>query len=160
MALGINFSASQESPVSQFLKELANLDTHKMFDEIGAAMVSSTQLRFVGQHDVDGNPWKASWRAQMQGGQTLRDTGRLMNGLTHNVLGSGNGVEWGSGETYAAPLHFGADIYPKTAQYLVFKVGNQFVKSKHVHIEARPFLGVNQEDEQTILNVIRKFIDG
>ena len=86
MALGINFSASQESPVSQFLKELANLDTHKMFDEIGAAMVASTQLRFVGQHDIDGNPWKASWRAQMQGGQTLRDTGRLMNGLTHKWI--------------------------------------------------------------------------
>lgn len=162
MAFAISIEADGSSPVMEALTKLAGLDTTAMFDEIGAELVSSTQRRFTGQHDVDGNPWKQSWRAKNQGreknqgGQTLRDTGRLMNSITHNVLA--NGVEVGTDFEYAHVLHFGADIYPKTAQFLTFAVGGEFRRAKHVKIPPREFLGLDTEDEQNILNIIGRHI--
>lgn len=156
MAFAISIKADGSSPVMEALTKLAALDTAAMFDEIGAELVSSTQRRFTGQHDVDGNPWKQSWRAAQQGGQTLRDTGRLMNSMTHNVLA--NGVEVGTDFEYAHVLHFGAEIYPKTAEYLTFAVGGQYRKSKHVTIPPREFLGLDAEDEQNILDIIGRHI--
>ncbi len=156
MAFAISIQADGLSPVMEALTQLAGLNTAAMFDEIGAELVSSTQRRFTGQHDVDGNPWKQSWRAANQNGQTLRDTGRLMNSITHNVLA--NGVEVGTDFEYAHVLHFGAEIYPKTAEYLTFAVGGQYRKSKHVSIPPREFLGIDAEDEQNILEIIGRHI--
>lgn len=156
MAFAISIQADGSSPVMEALTKLAGLDTAAMFDEIGAELVSGTQRRFTGQHDVDGNPWKQSWRAANQNGQTLRDTGRLMNSITHNVLS--NGVEVGTDFEYAHVLHFGADIYPKTAQFLTFAVGGEFRRVKHVKIPPRELLGLDTEDEQNILNIIGRHI--
>lgn len=156
MAFAISIQADGSSPVMEALTQLAGLNTAAMFDEIGAELVSSTQRRFTGQHDIDGNPWKQSWRAANQNGQTLRDTGRLMNSITHNVLA--NGVEVGTDFEYAHVLHFGAEIYPKTAEYLTFAVGGQYRKSKHVSIPPREFLGIDAEDEQNILDIIGRHI--
>lgn len=156
MAFAISIQADGSSPVMEALTQLAGLNTAAMFDEIGAELVSSTQRRFTGQHDIDGNPWKQSWRAANQNGQTLRDTGRLMNSITHNVLA--NGVEVGTDFEYAHVLHFGAEIYPKTAEYLTFAMGGQYRKSKHVSIPPREFLGIDAEDEQNILDIIGRHI--
>ncbi|SPL70310.1 phage virion morphogenesis protein [Acinetobacter stercoris] len=158
MAVAITVRAENESVVMEILQHYLNLDYAKVFDEIGAYGVSSSQMRFINQSDVEGNPWQMSWRASLQGGQILRDTGRLMNSLTHNVIG--NGVEWGTNVEYAAPLHFGAVIMPKTAEYLVFNVSGHWRKSKEVHIEPRSFLGLDHDDEESIINIVRRFIDG
>ncbi len=120
-------------------------------------------MRFFNGVDVDGNPWKTSWRARMQGrddasiGQTLRDTGRLMNSYTHNVLL--NGVEIGTDVEYAPYLHYGATILPKNGAYITFAVGGQYRKVKKVVLEPRTQLGINQEDEESILNITGSFID-
>ena len=158
MAFSISIKADGESPIMAVMTKLAGFDKSAMFDEIGSELVTSTQLRFHDQHDVEGNPWKQSWRAKMQGGQTLRDTGRLMNSMTHNVLP--NGVEVGTNVDYAHVLHFGADIMPKVAQYLTFNVGGQWRKVKQVNIPARPFLGINADDERMILDIIEEHILG
>lgn len=157
MAVAITIRAENESVIAELLQHYADLEYKKLFDEIGSYGVSSTQMRFIDQSDVDGNPWKMSWRASLQGGQTLRDTGRLMNSLTHNVIGTG--VEWGTNVEYAAPLHFGAVIMPKTAEYLLFNVVGHWRKSKEVHIEARSFLGLNQDDEESIINIVGRFMN-
>lgn len=157
MAFAITIQADS-SPIEAVLKQLGSFDSLKaqLFDEIGAGLVNSVQNRFLTGIDVDGNPWKISWRARMQGGETLRDTGRLMNSITHNVLA--DGVEVGTDFEYAHVLHFGAEIYPKTAEYLTFAVGGQYRKSKHVSIPPREFLGIDAEDEQNILDIIGRHI--
>ena len=83
MAFAITIRADS-SPIEAVLKQLGNFDSLKsqLFDEIGAGLVNSIQHRFLTGTGVDGNPWKISWRARMQGGETLRDTGRLMNSYT------------------------------------------------------------------------------
>lgn len=158
MPIAITVKADGESPIMALLERLVGYDKKAMFDEIGAYGVSSTQMRFVDQSDVDGNPWKQSWRAKLQNGQTLRDTERLMNSMTHNVLN--NGVEWGTNVHYAASMHFGAHIVPKTAQYLVFNVGGNWRKVKEVTNPPRSFLGMNNEDDESILNIIGRHLSG
>lgn len=158
MPVAISVTADGESPIMALLEHLIGYDKQAMFDEIGAYGVSSTQIRFVDQSDVDGNPWKQSWRAKLQNGQTLRDTGRLMNSMTHNVLN--NGVEWGTNVDYAAALHYGAHIVPKTAQYLVFNVSGNWRKVKEVTNPPRSFLGINNEDDESILNIIGRHLSG
>ena len=158
MAFAIIIQADS-SPIEAVLNQLGNFDSLKdrLFDEIGAGLVDSVQHRFLTGTDVDGNPWKVSWRARMQGGETLRDTGRLMNSYTHNVLSSG--VEVGTDVAYAPHLHYGATILPKNGQYITFAVGGQYRKVKQSIIPPRTQLGMNAEDEVMVLDIVGSFID-
>lgn len=158
MAFAITIQADS-SPIEAVLKQLGSFDSLKaqLFDEIGAGLVNSVQNRFLTGTDVDGNPWKISWRARMQGGETLRDTGRLMNSYTHNVLSSG--VEVGTDVAYAPHLHFGATILPKNGQYITFAVGGQYRKVKQSILPPRTQLGLNAEDEVMVLDIVGSFIN-
>lgn len=158
MAFAITIQADS-SPIEAVLKQLGNFESLKnqLFDEIGAGLVDSVQHRFLTGTDVDGNPWKISWRARMQGGETLRDTGRLMNSYTHNVLSSG--VEVGTDVVYAPHLHYGTTILPKNGQYITFAVGGQYRKVKQSVLPPRTQLGINAEDEVMILDIVGSFID-
>lgn len=158
MAFAITIQADS-SPIEAVLKQLGSFDSLKdqLFDEIGAGLVDSVQHRFLTGTDVDGNPWKISWRARMQGGETLRDTGRLMNSYTYNVLSSG--VEVGTDVAYAPHLHYGATILPKNGQYITFAVGGQYRKVKQSVLPPRTQLGINAEDEVMILDIVGSFID-
>ncbi|WP_180031355.1 phage virion morphogenesis protein [Acinetobacter sp. YH12245] len=158
MAFAITIQADS-SPIEAVLKQLGNFESLKnqLFDEIGAGLVDSVQHRFLTGTDVDGNPWKISWRARMQGGETLRNTGRLMSSYTHNVLSSG--VEVGTDVAYAPHLHYGATILPKNGQYITFAVGGQYRKVKQSVLPPRTQLGINAEDEVMILDIVGSFID-
>ena len=158
MAFAITIQADS-SPIEAVLKQLGNFDSLKdqLFDEIGAGLVDSVQHRFLTGTGVDGNPWKISWRARMQGGETLRDTGRLMNSYTHNVLSSG--VEVGTDVAYAPHLHYGATILPKNGQYITFAVGGQYRKVKQSILPPRTQLGLDAEDEVMVLDIVGSFID-
>lgn len=151
--LAMNIKFDDDSPITALLHRLAQFDQSKLYDQMGAGLVESTRNRFLTGTDVDGNPWKVSWRAQLQNGQTLRDTGRLMNSYTHNVLP--NGVEVGTDVEYAAPLHYGAEIVPKTAGYLLFNVAGNYRKVKQVTLPPRTQLGVNADDEAMLLDVVQ-----
>ena len=158
MAFAITIRADS-SPIEAVLKQLGSFDTLKsqLFDEIGAGFVNSIQHRFLTGTGVDGNPWKISWRARIQGGETLRDTGRLMNSYTYNVLSSG--VEVGTDVEYAPHLHYGATILPKSGQYITFAVGGQYRKVKQSILPPRTQLGIDAEDEILILDIVGSFID-
>lgn len=164
MAFAITIEADS-SPIEAVLKQLGSFDALKsqLFNEIGEGLVNSVQHRFLTGTDVDGNPWKVSWRARMQGrdgvgvGETLRDTGRLMNSYTHNVLG--NGVEVGTDVEYAPYLHFGATILPKNGQYITFAVGGDYRRVKQSILPPRTQLGINTDDEAMILDIVGSFID-
>ncbi|MCO8092067.1 phage virion morphogenesis protein [Acinetobacter pseudolwoffii] len=158
MAFAIIIQADS-SPIEAVLKQLGSFDSLKaqLFDEIGAGLESSVHNRFLTGTGVDGNPWKISWRAKLQGGETLRDTGRLMNSYTHNVLSSG--VEVGTDVAYAPYLHYGATILPKNGQYITFAVGGQYRKVKQSIIPPRTQLGLDAEDEVMVLDIVGSFID-
>lgn len=158
MAFAITIRADS-SPIEAILARLNQFDADKskMFNDIGDAMLYATRKRFQYQCDVDGNPWKVSWRARLQGGETGRDRGDLLNGMSYNVLN--NGVEWGANQTYAHVFHYGAHITPKNGQYITFAVAGQYRKVKEVNIPSRTFLGINSEDEAKVLDIVGSFID-
>jgi hypothetical protein len=70
----------RDEEVRRVLGRLLDLgrDLRPVTDEIGRTLVKNTELRFdVDQAGPDGTPWLPSLRAKLQGGQTLKDTGRL-----------------------------------------------------------------------------------
>lgn len=149
-------------PTDAILPALSRLaldrdDKSTLLDEIGINLSENARLRFGDQVAPDGNTWAPSVRAKLQGGETLRDTGRLMGSITHIV--SGDSVEYGTNVDYAAALHFGAEIKSVSGPYLTFKIpGGGWVKKKSVTLPARPFLGLSTEDEDMVIDVIDSFL--
>lgn len=124
-----------------------------MFSELaGAQMVESTITRFENQASPEGVPWLPSMRAIVQSGETLRDTGRLMNSLTYIPLPEG--VEWGTNVIYAATHQLGATIRARNAEFLKFKTAYGWRQAKEVKIPARPFLGVNANDIEELKDIV------
>jgi phage gpG-like protein len=129
----------------------------QMLHELGNAVVDQTRLRFVDQASPAGVPWVKSLRAQVQGGQTLRDTGRLMNSFTYNVIG--NSVEVGTSLPYAAVHQFGAHIQAVNGPYLRFRLPNgQFCQVGSVDIPARPFMGFSDTDRQELADIVADYL--
>jgi len=132
-----------------------------LFDAIGASLVVSTQRRFEIGEDPDGSPWPASIRVLLQGGRTLIDTANLLRSITHEA--SDAGVAVGTDVAYAATHQFGATIRPVRARSLVFRLGGAntpLVFAREVTIPARPFLGLDAEDEEEIEAIAADWLIG
>jgi phage virion morphogenesis protein len=143
------------APLDDLRRKLSDLtDLH---DEVGMYLVSSTQQRFEDGQAPNGSYWLPSGRSKEDGGQPLTDRGHLRDSITYE---SGRaGAEVGSNMIYAAVHQFGALIMPKEpGGYLVFRAGDGFVKVKSVVIEARPYLGLNSEDERVIREIAEEYM--
>jgi len=128
-----------------------------MYQDIGAAMVESTRRRFDDGTGPDGSPWPISLRAQFEGGKTLIDSAALKGSITH--IAATDQVEWGTNMDYAGTHQFGATITPKSADALRFSIpGIGFITVQSVTIPARPFIGLNDEDEAEIERIADDFL--
>lgn len=127
-----------------------------LFDRLGAYGVSSTQERFLRQRGPDGRGWKKSRRAEKAGGQTLRDSGRLFQSLTHAA--SSSHAEWGSNLVYAGIHQFGGTIRPRHAKRLAFRTVDGFVRASSVTLPARPYLGLDADDRAEIGAIVSDWI--
>lgn len=126
-------------------------DLTPLMDRIGAALVSSTQRRFEAQAGPDGVPWRRSLRATAGLGQTLLDSGRLRQSITHRA--ERDQVDVGTNVLYAAVHQFGATIRAKTGRGLRFRVGDRWVTKRQVTIPPRRFLGLDDEDRDEIVTL-------
>ncbi len=146
--------AVDDSPTAVILGRLAQLmsDLTPAMDDIGAQIVGNTQRRFETGKGPGGAAWKPSLRAIEQGGQTLRDSGRLMASLTH-VAGA-NSVTIGTNVVYAGIHQFGGTIRAKTAKGLRFKGPNGWRRLQQVVIPARPFLGFDADDRDDVTEIV------
>ena len=158
MSIGIRITTTDGRALAAMAQLMMTAENKtRLFDEIGVSLTEAARLRFIDQAGPDGQPWVPSYRATNQGGETLRDKGVLMNSLTHVVLA--DGVEYGTNVPYAGPLHFGAEIQAVNGPFLRFKIpGGGWVSKKSVTLPARPFLGINADDEQTIADIINDFL--
>ena len=158
MSIGIRITTTDGRALAAMAQLMMTAENKtRLFDEIGVSLTEAARLRFIDQAGPDGQPWVPSYRATNQGGETLRDKGVLMNSLTHVVLA--DGVEYGTNAPYAGPLHFGAEIQAVNGPFLRFKIpGGGWVSKKSVTLPARPFLGINADDEQTIADIINDFL--
>ncbi len=95
----------------------------QLAEEARAQVVES----FERGEDPHGRPWKKAWR----GGQTLRDTGRLLSSIAPSWI-SHAGFRLSTNVKYAAIHNYGGIIKAKTAKGLRFqmRVGTIFIGAK------------------------------
>lgn len=121
---------------------------------IGTGLVTNVSRRFRTGMDPFGNPWpelNAAYEAGKRNQFILQESGRLVESINRDVVGHELAV--GSNVVYAAIHQFGGTIRAKRGPYLVFRIGGQTIKAREVFIPARPYLGIGDEDEDTILDV-------
>lgn len=133
-------------------------DLEPLMARIGAYGEESTVHRFETQRGPDGDPWAPSLRAKATGGQTLVDSGRLRQSITWRA--SRAEAEWGTNLIYAGVHQDGATIRAKSGGRLGFFIpGIGFRSPREVVIPARPFLGIDGDDEDEIDDIVRDYID-
>ncbi|MHC1788665.1 phage virion morphogenesis protein [Solidesulfovibrio sp.] len=127
---------------------------------IGMALVASIQENFELGHSPDGQPWKPSRRAMLQGGQTLVDTGALKSGIGFEASADQVAVgPSGPSLVYARIHQEGGVIRPKNAKALFFRGADGQARTvKAVRIPARPYLGMSAEDWNTIGDVLLTYL--
>jgi phage virion morphogenesis protein len=152
-------------------------DPRGMFENIGLALVTSTQRRFETSTAPNGSIWPPSLRAQASGGRTLLLSGRLMRSITFQA--STTGVEIGTNVIYAAIHQFGGTIQQNArTAVLHFKTNkrtgqSRFAKpgkadrarkaaigARTITMPARPFIGLDDADDRTILKSAEAWILG
>ncbi|MFW5499592.1 MULTISPECIES: phage virion morphogenesis protein [unclassified Maridesulfovibrio] len=126
-------------------------DLTPLMEQIGMSMVASTQNRFETSTAPDGSKWLDSPSDQ----PLLRDR-HLQDSITYEA--KSDRVDVGSNMIYAAVHQFGAIIKPKNAKALCFQAGEGMVVVKQVEVPARPYLGMDDDDEQDIDQITEEFL--
>ena len=143
-----------DGPVQAALDRLIAVgqSPRQVMREIADYGKDSTRKRFTDGTGPDGTPWKPSWRVQERGGKTLIDHGHLMN---INADSGDDFSEWGSNLPYAVIQQLGGEIRPKNKKALFFRSPDGGGRSmKKVTIPARPYLGINEQDEENIIDIV------
>lgn len=163
MAAALGLSVEGHLQVEQRLQAMlaAVTDRAPLMDSIGLYLESSTIDRFDDETAPDGSKWSQSIRAKEEGGKTLTDQGA--NGGLKGSIGyiAGNDqVEWGSNLIYAGVHQRGATITAKGPGGLKFQLpgGLGFRNPMSVTIPARPYLGINADDEFQIIGLAEDYI--
>ena len=138
--------------------EQKSKDNTELYSALGDILLDGVHDRFKRGVAPDGRPWQKSWRAIAQNGQTLRDTGRLLNSII--TITKKNNVIVGTDVLYAKLMHYGGTIRAKSKPYLVFKTPTGgWVKRKSITIPARPIFGVSEDDAQNMLTAIEEYLE-
>ncbi len=157
MQLQIQVDDAQVVGALRRLLELVGTHTAATMGAIASRGENSTRLRFRDQVGPDGQRWKPSLRAQLSGGRTLTQDGHLAGSISSRY--GKDFAEWGVNRIYAAIHQFGGVIRPRAAGALRFALpGGGFAVVKAVRMPARPFLGINDQDRDDILDVLERRI--
>jgi len=135
-------------------------NTTPLMAAIGTGVVGSTHRRFVTQTAPGGEKWaplNPDYRAIKKNRRILTESGRLRDSI--NARPGRDEVRVGTNVVYAGVHQEGATIKPKTASHLVFRLASGVVLAKSVTIPARPFLGIDDEDEAMIAETVYGFLE-
>ena len=123
--------------VGQFLRAMIGKAKNPaaIWDAVGNDLAELSRLNFVDGSDPYGTAWA---HPIFRDGQPLRDTGRLMNSMTHRA--TAGGVAIGTNVEYAGTHQQGATVKAKNKPLLKFKTPAGWISKKAVTIPARPFL--------------------
>lgn len=154
---GAKLTIQGENKVLDVVQHMTSPEERKrLMESIGAYGVSSTHQRFIDAAGPDGRPWKESGRALRQG-KTLRDSARLFQSFMWNA--GVDFAEWGTNVIYAGIHQFGGIIRAKTQKGLSFRgADGDFRVVQSVTMPARPYLGVNEQDEKRIGDIAAKWL--
>lgn len=132
-------------------------DLSGLMDDIGEALLESTQARFNTSIGPDG----IAWAPVKRGGKPLFQTGRMRDDISPT-----SGPDWVELRAHAkqAPWHqFGTRPYtivPKTKKALAWPGGpGPRKKVHHPGLIARPFMGLSVEDDKKIEALAIVYLD-
>lgn len=128
---------------------------------IGMALVKGTRRRFGEGHGPDGAAWAKLhplYAPIKRGPGILRASGLLRRSVSARV--GMDEVRVGTNRIYARVHQFGAVIVPKRAKFLRFRLSIGMVRARKVTIPARPFMGIDAQDEQEIGDVLEALLTG
>lgn len=155
----------------------------RVMREIANYGENSTRQRFNDQQGPDGEAWIPSQRVKKQGGKTLIKDRHLLDSIVSSA--DGESAEWGSNMIYAAIHQFGGEIHKAAQSRLVRHRTDAkgrllknakglliFAKDKHkraterwfeqgahtIDMPARPYLGINAEDEANVIDMINRHL--
>ena len=151
LELRVRGDGAFEAALGGLVRGFDNLEP--LMERFGGYLESSTIERFDTETAPDGSAWDQSIRAKEEGGQTLTDSAQLKSSIHSEP--SGGSVRWGSNKIYARMMNDGGTIRAKNADRLRFRLpgGLGFVSVDQVTIPARPFLGINAEDEAELVTL-------
>lgn len=149
-------------------------------NDIAEYLHMSVDARARRQVAPDGSPWaplSPRTLARKKGNKILRESGALLDTLRHQV--SNDELQFGTDRPYGALHQFGGKVeHAARSQQVYFKekggvVGNRFVKKRQsnfsqwvthgarsVEMPARPYLGLSNEDETEILEIVATYLRG
>lgn len=144
--------------LTKHLRKLETVDFAAVQATMASAMRTSTRDRFKRETDPDGKKWTQSSRAKAQGGKTLTNTARLKNSI--RAKSDADSFAVGTNLIYARRHQFGDKIplliKAKTKRGLRFQVGGRWITKGSVKVKmpARPFLGISEDDIETIKSIL------
>ena len=158
--MGIRVEIDDRNLQVELAERIAKLqDMRPLMTLIGQAMVERNRLRFDRQVSPDGERWAPTKR----GGQILRKSGILFSSLLVGEV-TNSSVEIGTNVPYAAALHFGTKPYvikPRLKKALFWPGADHPVSQvNHPGLTPRPFLGINDDDQQEMFSIIGRFLEG
>jgi phage virion morphogenesis protein len=154
-----------DKQIQKYLIKLARIssDLTPIMQEIAGIMHDAVEENF----EQGGRPkWRPSQRAIREGGQTLKDTGRLVSSIREQYDSRSAAVGVGGDIPYAKIHQFGGrtpptTILPRRKQALFWPGARHPVKKvRHPgsRIPARPFLTLTDEDKKEIVETLRRFL--
>ena len=124
----------------------------QLYGLLGETLKKIHTDRFKAEVAPDGKKWQplSPITREIKGNdQILKQGGYLSQKTAYNY--DDNRLEFGSDAKYAKLHQFGGVIRPKKGKRLKFGKGSNTVYAKQSKIPARPWLGVNAQDEQKLL---------
>jgi len=123
---------------------------------IGQAGVAQTRKRFVSKRGPDGSAWP---KTNKPTGETMIASGLLLRSISARAP-EGDSVSWGTNRIYGAQRQFGGEIRPVRAKGLRFRLGGngQWVTASKVTQPARPYLGINLQDQVEFSRILLRHI--
>ena len=151
----------EDAAARAMLNKLGQMDTAPLMRRLGERIQAWTQDRFDAnqQQAPDGTPWAklnpkyAQNKPRHLQNRKLTLSGHLRKSIRWQLLDS-QSVLVGTNVKYAAIHQFGGTISPKKGKALAF--GGRFVQS--VTIPARPYLGISEQDNKEIREIIKDWV--
>ncbi len=139
---GASFKMDTSGFETMIGKAISHLkESEELMAGIGETFVSSTKERFEQGVDPDGETWTPSQRVEKSGGQTLVKETDLKKSINYEASPSTVAVGT-SNKVYGAIHQFGGEDVGKP------------------EIEARPYIGISEEDLEEVRAMIEDFIEG
>lgn len=151
MSVGLKLDLSGDVALQTRLKALSNFRLDDLMGYVADEVENQTRRRIQEEkQSPDGTEWEEwseSYEDSRHDGQSLLEgEGHLVDSITSAITASG--AEVGSNLVYAAVHQHGIDDPAQSYK----RKGKTY--TRHMHIPARPYLGINEENELDIRSVI------